>query len=213
MIDGNYSEAEWQAIVDASQLSDPGATNELRTAIDSVLMEFCYANVDNQLMRPAGRNAQAWEKVARSAAKLASDITALETKTLPTGFGNVDPEEVARDDAHFDDLIERLRELEARARANEARYRKHALHFSGRKDPTRQTLFEQLLSVWTDKLGRDLKYSRPGGGPPGGPLLRFLAATLQPVLGDQLPKLEGLASIIDREAERRQALEPSKEVV
>ena len=208
-----YTEAQWQAVVDASLSTDPEVVEDLRSQLGLALAEFGYADIDNQLMRPAGPKAKSWGKIAKSAARLASEIGELEYQTLPTGFGNVDPEEVERDAAYFADLLSRLQGLEVRAKQNEARYIEHASGHGGRKDPTRQFLFENVLSIWADTLGNDLAYSRSGGGQPGGPLIRFLEAALRPVLGDRLQTPEGLASIIDREDERRQASEKPREVV
>jgi hypothetical protein len=213
MMGARYTEAQWQAIIEASLLTDLTAAGNLRNRLGSVLAEFGYADVDNQLMRPAGPKARSWEKVAKSAARLAREIRELEARTLPTGFGNVDPAEVECDNAYFDDLLDRLQSLEKTARQNEARYDEHAALHGGRKDPTRQFLFENVLSIWADVLGHDLAYSRSGGGKPGGPLVRFLEAALGPVLRDRLPTAEGFASIIDREDDRRQASGKTQEVI
>jgi hypothetical protein len=63
----------------------------------------------------------------------------------------------------------------------------------------RQSLYNDVLQVWTGIVGGELKYSRPkGGGEPNGPLIRFFAACLAPILGDQMPSPRGIADIIDR---------------
>jgi len=47
-----------------------------------------------------------------------------------------------------------------------------------------------------------LQYSRNKQGKPTGPLVRFFAACVEPILGEETPR-EGVADIIDRESNRR----------
>jgi hypothetical protein len=209
----DYTQAQWRAIVEASLATDPNVIDALRGRLGLAIAEFYHTDMDNRLMQPAEPKARSWEKVAKSAVRLAKEISELEPRTLPTGFGNIDLSDAERDDADFDDMLGRLQSLETKARLNEARYDAHAALHGGRKDPTRQTLFKDVLGIWADALGNDLTYSRPGGGQPGGPLLRFMAAALRPVLDDRLPTAEGFASIVDREIKRRKAFEKTQEVV
>jgi hypothetical protein len=75
--------------------------------------------------------------------------------------------------------------------------------FRGTQDPHREFLYWGVLRVWTDRLGRELKYSMSRRGKPGGPLVRFFTACVAPVLGvDETPQA-GIADIIDRESESR----------
>ena len=75
--------------------------------------------------------------------------------------------------------------------------------FRGTQDPHREFLYWGVLRVWTDRLGRELKYSMSRRGKPGGPLVRFFTACVAPVLGvDETPQA-GIADIIDRERESR----------
>jgi hypothetical protein len=63
-----------------------------------------------------------------------------------------------------------------------------------------------VLEIWTDVVGGDLKYSRPTrrgdkagrSGPPGGDLIRFFLACVEPILGDDTPSVHGVAAIIKR---------------
>jgi len=56
--------------------------------------------------------------------------------------------------------------------------------------------------VWTEVLNGQLQYSRNPQGEPTGPLVRFLTACVEPILGDETPRA-GVADIIDRERDRR----------
>jgi len=75
--------------------------------------------------------------------------------------------------------------------------------FRGTQDPHREFLYWGVLRVWTDQLGGELKYSMSRKGKPGGPLVRFFTACVEPVLkADETPRA-GIADIIDREKESR----------
>jgi hypothetical protein len=70
----------------------------------------------------------------------------------------------------------------------------------------REYVYDTVLEIWTDVVGGDLKYSRPTrrgdkagrSGPPGGDLIRFFLACVEPILGDDTPSVHGVAAIIKR---------------
>jgi hypothetical protein len=72
----------------------------------------------------------------------------------------------------------------------------------GRANPRRQFLYGAVLNLWHLGLGLELQYSRSEKGTPGGPLIRFFAAVVAPMLGEQAPTVHGIAKIIDREKAR-----------
>jgi hypothetical protein len=70
----------------------------------------------------------------------------------------------------------------------------------GTSNPNRESLYRNVLSVWT-RVGGELRFSRSSSGvnsAPGGPAIRFLQATLRPILKDDMPGPEALASLIKR---------------
>jgi hypothetical protein len=74
--------------------------------------------------------------------------------------------------------------------------------FRGTQDPHRESLYSGVLRVWTEDLNGQLQYSRNRQGKPTGPLVRFLTACVEPILGEEAPRA-GVADIIDRERNRR----------
>ena len=74
--------------------------------------------------------------------------------------------------------------------------------FRGTQDPHREALYSGVLRVWTEVLNGQLQYSRNPQGKPTGPLVRFLTACVEPMLGEETPRA-GVADIIDRERNRR----------
>jgi hypothetical protein len=81
--------------------------------------------------------------------------------------------------------------------------------FSGRQNPHRDFLFWGILRVWTDHLGGELRYSKAKDGTVTGPLVRFILACVEPLLGDATPHA-GIADIIDRERAARESVEAEK---
>jgi hypothetical protein len=74
--------------------------------------------------------------------------------------------------------------------------------FRGTQDPNRERLYSGVLRVWREDLNGQLQYSRNRQGKPTGPLVRFLTACVEPILGEETPRA-GVADIIDRERNRR----------
>jgi hypothetical protein len=78
--------------------------------------------------------------------------------------------------------------------------------FARTRDRWREYLYDGVLEIWIDVVGGDLKYSCPTrrgdkagrSGPPGGDLIRFFRACVEPVLGDDTPSVYGIAAIIRR---------------
>lgn len=82
--------------------------------------------------------------------------------------------------------------------------------FGRRQNPHREFLYWGVMRVWTDRLGGALRYSKASEKRlPSGPLIRFLVACIEPILGDETPGA-GLADIIDREREARAKTEDKK---
>jgi hypothetical protein len=91
-----------------------------------------------------------------------------------------------------------------------AEYHKIWSLFGRRQNPHRAFLYEGVMRVWSDRLDGKLRYSRPKKkGLPYGPLIRFLVACVEPILGDETPGA-GLADIIDRERRARAKTEDVK---
>jgi hypothetical protein len=80
--------------------------------------------------------------------------------------------------------------------------------FGRRQNPHREFLFWGVMRVWTDHLGGELRYSM-SDGIPHGPLVRFMRACIEPVLGDATPTV-GIADIIERERTARDRVEDEK---
>jgi hypothetical protein len=78
----------------------------------------------------------------------------------------------------------------------------HSKFFHGQADLNRTLLYDRVLLIWIGPLRGELKYSRGFDGKVSGPLPRFFAAVVGPILGPKPLKLEGIASIIDRERGR-----------
>jgi hypothetical protein len=72
----------------------------------------------------------------------------------------------------------------------------------------KEEYYEDVLSIWVDHCGGQLKKSRDKTTKkPKGPLLRFFMAVTYPVMGIDAPKPETIFDIVDREKLRRKAAE------
>jgi hypothetical protein len=75
-------------------------------------------------------------------------------------------------------------------------------HFRGRADAHRSLLYQRVLLMWIGPLRGEPKFSRTVDGEVSGPLARFLAHVLGPILGPEAPGPEGIASIVKQEQKR-----------
>ena len=67
---------------------------------------------------------------------------------------------------------------------------------SGRKNLFRTGLYGDVIDAWVE-AGGAIKWSRPSlGGEPSGPLIRYIRATLAPVLVDKVPGVERIVQIL-----------------
>ena len=71
--------------------------------------------------------------------------------------------------------------------------------FEGRADAHRELLYMRAIQQWTGPLKGELKVSRRADGVADGPTVRYLAAVLAPILGDETPGRAGIAKIIRKE--------------
>jgi hypothetical protein len=94
-------------------------------------------------------------------------------------------------------LLAALGPVKELAELHVKRYRRMIAAFRGRNNPHRQFLYGVVLDLWYRGLGQELSYSRTKGTP-SGPLIRFFAAVVGPILGDKAPSAHGIAKIIDR---------------
>jgi hypothetical protein len=112
---------------------------------------------------------------------------------------------LANDDDHFseDDLPDPSLKLRMqRLTAWLSNYSTWVTQFFGNSDPIQEGLERQLMSTWIE-AGGQLDYSRKKNhaGTPYGPLVDFLALTLEAVLGKKYQP-SGIAAMIDRQRRR-----------
>jgi hypothetical protein len=101
-----------------------------------------------------------------------------------------------------DRMLSAMSPLKNLAEAYVIGYTTIAPAFRGRNNPHRQFLYGAVLDLWRRGLGQELRYSRSQKGTPGGPLIRFFAACVGPVLGEDAPTAHGIAAIVDCEKAR-----------
>lgn len=146
--------------------------------------------------RPIAAQRELWQRIRDTSKKQQANMWALMRQTH---WGADDP-------LWPDRFLAANLEAQRKAEAHLAYYDLRGPDFRG-KDPDRAELYWRIMKVWTDhggEIGRSTTAGRAVG-----PLIRFMQAVVQPILGDKTPTAEGFAKIIRRERERRQTW-PSK---
>jgi hypothetical protein len=195
--------------VDTSVLGIDGLTDQYRQTVAAALPrgveppeEFwrdletavaCFLSLqENRTRRPAKRELKRWRNIDRLVSELSSELRAIRQQTP---WNATDPLWANR-------VLSALWEAKVRAEAGMIAHETIGGAFRGRTNPHLAYLYGAVCDLWRYHLGQRLAYSRTKNGEPRGPLIRFFAACVGPVLGDAAPTANGVGSIIDRERRR-----------
>jgi hypothetical protein len=96
-----------------------------------------------------------------------------------------------------------LWDVKRNVEANRIGYEMLSTAFHGRGNPHRDFLYGKVCDLWVSYTKRPLRFSRSPMGVPGGPLVRFFAACVGPILGADAPGGHAIATILNREREKR----------
>jgi hypothetical protein len=140
---------------------------------------------------PSAKERKRWRRIDKLTEQLAQEMRKLRRETP---WSDPDPLLPNR-------VLAVLWEVHMRAQAR-LEWLDTLREFRGTQDPYREALYSGVLRVWTEVLNGQLQYSRNPQGKPTGPLVRFLTACVEPILGNETPRA-GVADIIDRERDRR----------
>ena len=101
--------------------------------------------------------------------------------------------------------VECLEGLAATARGNHRDYERHGKNFSRRKNPDRESLYADVLRIWTDIAGGSLSLSNDEKKGLRGPLVRFFMAAVREIVHpDASPRVVTVKDIVKREKKRRE---------
>jgi hypothetical protein len=137
-----------------------------------------------RLRRPPLAERDRWQRTADLTSALAKELREADRQTL---WSDSDPGWAKR-------ALKELGKVRLRARARIEDCDAIAKGYKGRRNDSRESLYAGILGLWTEHLGRELKYSAG----PSGPLIRFFSACVDPFLGDEAPTAHAVAAIIDR---------------
>ena len=107
-----------------------------------------------------------------------------------------------------DGLLEKLHAVIGRTSEFREMYGKFLSNLGGRKNPFKELMYRQVLSIWINAGGRLATSKSPTK--PSGPTIRFLTAALAPVMVKDTPGPEGLRAIVSKEKNRRNQLAQNK---
>jgi hypothetical protein len=178
------SEAQWQAIRPARENWPDGT--DWRSLIEQAGRHFWEWQAERKMWLSTGLRG----KPARERKKEVDGVLGL-TRQLQKAWTDS-----GLNDADLPDPGLKLREQ--RAEVWLYHYGTHVSPYAGQSDPIQEHLYWQLMSIWID-AGGQLDYSRKkdDAGTPYGPLVDFLALTLEAVL-DKTYQPSGIARIIER---------------
>ena len=152
------TEDHWQAILKAAAPLSPAADiNRARRELEGCLRDYAGLRRSPKDLKAARKD---WQRIDRLLADLAARYQRLERQR---------------------DLLA-LEPLQKWAKAVVEAYDMRVRARQARRDPAGGWLIERLFDIWTDCFGGKLAVTPPpGGGPPRGPLVRFIQAVLAPL--------------------------------
>lgn len=146
----------------------------------------------HRLTRPPQRELKRWQNIDRLVSELGDELRAIRRQTPWNASDSLWPNRA----------LTALWSVKLKAEAGVIGYEMISRTFHGRKNPHHDFLYGAVCDLWRWHLGQRLAYSRGDKGIPRGPLIRFFAACVGPVLGDAALTEYGIASVIDREKRR-----------
>ncbi|TQF28871.1 hypothetical protein [Bradyrhizobium sp. UNPA324] len=200
MRDGRYDEVELERIGAAFPRAGAGDLMQVRQALETAAREYTDQSVTAELMTKAAEQRDHWNKVDQTARELHRLLMATD-HGLPPVWWSPDP---THDDPAWLATARRFAdETAAHARGNAVDFDAHSKANGGTRNPSREAYYGQVLAVWTDLLGGELKISKNASDIVRGPLWRFFDAAVSPVLGTSAPRPGAVADIVKREKLRR----------
>ncbi|WP_316205297.1 hypothetical protein [Bradyrhizobium sp. SZCCHNS3004] len=171
----------------------------LRT-LENAAREYTNQRSTSELMSKAALQREHWKNIARTAQELSSLLDETDCWLPPIWWS---PDRSQDDHTALAAARRAVEDIVIHARGNADDFDAHSKTSGGRKNPVREKLYSQVLGVWTDLLGGELKVSKDPISAARGPLWRFFQAAVTPIMGDRAPKATSFADIVQRERERR----------
>jgi hypothetical protein len=184
MIDGSFTEQEWQAIVEAT--GNDELLEFARKPLERAVLEYSQSHAISLSMKDSVRRRKQWEDVQSIGGEFLQSIKKIEAWD-PASWGGTDDDT----DPHRtrERLIKAINDILTQADFCVSEYDSFA---TGKSAPGRQRLYREVLRIWKEDLGKALTYT------PGGPTERFFRSALVPILGDETPKGSSVRDIVNQ---------------
>ncbi|MGY3233353.1 hypothetical protein ACVMAJ_000243 [Bradyrhizobium sp. USDA 4448] len=199
MRDGRYDEVELERIGAALPCAGAGDLVQVRQVLETAARKYTDQRITAEWMTRAADQRKHWEKIEQTARDLHRLLTATDHWLPPTWWS-----------PNFHDDLDALpaaklavQNIADHARSNALDFDTHSKANGGTRNPSREAYYGEVLAVWTDQLGGELKISKDAADIVRGPLWRFFDAAVSPVLGTSAPKPGAFADIVKREKQRR----------
>jgi hypothetical protein len=181
-------DARWEAIQAAA--APHVGSDQARADIDEAL--YAYSGLLRDPEQLAVER-ERWRRIAKLARALAAELFAVKRQTP---WRDDDPDRPMRD-------LKAARVIEYRAENYAEGLDMMVRSRQGRQDPARAWLYWRLFQIWSECFGGVLAVTvPPDGGPPSGPLVRFVLAVTADVL-DPPATPYAIRSAVRRERPRR----------
>ena len=204
MIEGRYSTEELVRIeAVCPQAADPHARRILEEAAREYLRQHSISTLTSQAAQQRAR----WKKIARKAEELRVLLDEADCWLPPIWWS---PDRSQDDHKALAAAKQAVEGIAVHARGNEGDFDAHSRANGGTRNPAREELYSEVLRVWTDVLGRELRVSKDPNDVARGPLWRFFQAAVEPIMGESCPKATSFPDIVKRERERRGVLDRRK---
>ena len=195
------SDERWQCILTAISPRPPTADlDRARREIDDTLNDY-FNGLDAFRRLPKGPPNDYWQRQSKELRDDWRRLSALFEEAAPILFRIKrripwsDSDWLQRDFLAF-------MAFRARAAAHAVAVDILARAYKGQRDPIHDWLVGQLLDTWTGALRGNLAvWDSPRGGPPQGPLVRFLQEVVSIV--DEIPNAYTIQAIVKREKVKR----------
>jgi hypothetical protein len=152
----------------------------------SALVDY-FAVQEYDTERPPKRVRESMQKIGALIDPLGNELRSIRRLPLSLEWGDV-----------MSQLLTALAVTKDLAARDVKRYSRMIAATRGH-DPHQLLLYAAVINLW-DQLNKPVRFSRPKKAKaiPKGPMIRFFAAVVGPVLGRKMPGAHGIAAIIDR---------------
>jgi hypothetical protein len=194
--DGIAESAEYHRAVEAALPDGVTASAEFWFDLEDAANIYLQWEL-RRLRKPPLAERKRWQRIVKLTDDLARELRVIRQRTFRT-HSNPD---------WAKDRLQELWRIKRDAETYLRGYSDVAAGYGRRRSTSRAFLYASVLGLWTKRLGQPLRFSITQGVPTG-PLIRFFAACVTPIMGNEALTARAICKIIERA--RHCTLDPQK---